>query len=68
VLAGHTHGGQINIPLIGPLWLPLPPRYQKYSQGLFEEEAIVMYVTRDVETVILPLRFNCPPKIVVINL
>jgi len=68
VLAGHTHGGQIRIPLLGPLWLPLPSKYHKYSQGLFREDNTTMYFTRGVGTVIFPFRFNCPPEVVLINI
>ncbi len=32
VLSGHTHGGQMQLPVIGPLWLP--PGGRKYVQGL----------------------------------
>lgn len=68
VLAGHTHGGQIRVPLLGPLWLPLPSKYHKYSQGLFREDNILMYITRGIGTVIIPFRFNCPPEIVFISM
>jgi len=68
VLAGHTHGGQVNIPGIGALWLPLPRKYYKYVQGLFNEEGLAMYVTRGIGTVFLPIRFNCPPELVIIEI
>ncbi len=68
VLSGHTHGGQVRIPFIGPLWLPLPPKYWGYDYGLFQVSETKMFVTRGVGTTFLPLRFNCPPEIVVLSL
>lgn len=68
VLAGHTHGGQIRLPFIGPLWLPLPPKYLKYDYGLFMVSNTRMFVTRGVGTTFLPVRFNCPPEIVLLRL
>lgn len=67
VLSGHTHGGQVNIPLLTRLILPL--RYgKKYKEGLFKEENTYMYVSRGVGTTILPIRFNAPPEVSLINI
>jgi hypothetical protein len=68
ILSGHTHGGQIRIPFIGPLWLPLPYEYRKYDYGLFEFGRVRMFVTRGIGTTFFPLRFNCSPEVVIINL
>lgn len=68
VLAGHTHGGQVRLPLLNSPWVPLPEDYKRYSQGLFKVGGTLMYVTRGVGTVIMPVRFNCPPEVVVMEL
>lgn len=61
MLAGHTHGGQIVLPLVGPL--VCPSRYgTKYAAGTFHEPPTVMHVSRGVSSE-LPLRFNCRPEI-----
>lgn len=60
ILAGHTHGGQIRLPLIGPLWVPAT---RKYAYGFFNEGKTMMYVSRGLGE-ILPIRFNCPPEVV----
>lgn len=66
VLAGHTHGGQVRFPFIGPLIVP--SEYgNKYAQGLIEESGHTMFVTKGIGTSIMPVRFNCIPEIVVIN-
>lgn len=63
-LAGHTHGGQVVLPVKGAI--TVPSKYgTKYAYGLFENER--MYVSRGLGTSILPLRFNCFPEIVVIE-
>jgi uncharacterized protein len=65
-LAGHTHGGQVNLPFVGAL--VVPSSYgNKYAQGLIEENGKKMFVTKGIGTSILPVRFNCLPEIVVIN-
>jgi len=63
VLTGHTHGGQIVLPLTGPIFVPLPAKYRKYVSGTFKIENTVMYVSKGLGTSILPIRFNCPPEI-----
>jgi len=68
VLAGHTHGGQVRIPWIGPLYVPLPPEYRRFDYGLFDVDGTLMFVTRGLGTTYFPLRLNCPPEVVVIEL
>jgi len=67
VLAGHTHGGQINLPIFSNLILPL--KYdKKYKNGLFKENSIYLYVNRGVGEAFLPIRINAPPEITLIEL
>lgn len=66
VLAGHTHGGQVKLPLFGALIVP-SSYGQKYAEGLIVEKGKTMFVTKGIGTSILPVRFNCIPEIVVIN-
>jgi predicted MPP superfamily phosphohydrolase len=61
MLSGHTHGGQIRLPIVGPLILP--PMGQKYIQGAFKFDHMQLYVNRGVGTVGLPFRLNCPAEI-----
>jgi predicted MPP superfamily phosphohydrolase len=66
MLSGHSHGGQIRLPLVGPLILP--PLGQKYVQGLFHFDHLQLYVNRGIGTVGLPFRLNCPAEITEITL
>jgi predicted MPP superfamily phosphohydrolase len=66
MLSGHSHGGQIRLPLIGPLILP--PMGQKYIEGLFQFDHMQLYVNRGIGTVGLPFRLNCPAEITHITL
>lgn len=61
MLSGHTHGGQIRIPFVGPL--ALPPMGRKYISGFFRFNQMQLYVSRGIGTVGLPFRLNCPPEI-----
>lgn len=63
ILAGHTHGGQIRLPLVGaPYTLRMDPRiaiaagFQKLEEGL-------LHITSGLGHTI-PLRFGCPPEVV----
>lgn len=63
VLSGHTHGGQVRIPFIGPVIVP--SKYgSKYASGFVDN---FTYTTKGLGTSILHLRFNCPPEILVID-
>ncbi|MGC9015123.1 MAG: metallophosphoesterase [Thermoproteota archaeon] len=68
VLSGHTHGGQVVIPFLGPLFVPLPSKYRKFTYGYFDLNETKMFVSRGVGTSILPVRFLCPPEVAVIEL
>lgn len=65
-LSGHTHGGQIILPLLGPLYLPLHGR--KYPGGIYQVGETVLYTNRGLGTSWLGLRLNCPPEIAIFTL
>lgn len=67
VLVGHTHGGQVSIPVLGRLIQPLSEYGKKYTSGFFKIDASYMYVNRGVGTSFLPIRFNSPPEITLIE-
>jgi predicted MPP superfamily phosphohydrolase len=66
MLSGHTHGGQIRFPIIGPLRnasrAPL-----RWSYGLIVEGGRHMYVTSGIGTSGVPVRWNMPPEIVLLD-
>lgn len=66
ILTGHTHGGQIDLPFITKLILPLKHSKQ-YKEGLFKENSTFLYVNKGIGTTILPARFNSPPEATVIS-
>jgi len=65
-LSGHSHGGQVRIPFLPPLYLP--PLAQKYISGLFKIRALTLYTNPGIGTVNLPVRWNCPPEVTFITL
>ncbi|HTY85319.1 MAG TPA: hypothetical protein VMB19_13945, partial [Silvibacterium sp.] len=66
MLSGHTHGGQIRIPFLPPMFLPQLGK--DYVHGLYRLGPTQLYVNRGIGTVNLPFRFNCPPEITLITL
>lgn len=64
ILAGHTHGGQIVIPFIPPLFSS--SRY-KFNNGLIKSGQNPMIITKGLGAPGFRGRFNCKPEIVVIN-
>lgn len=66
MLSGHTHGGQIRLPLLGAVALPRMGR--EYVAGLYEDGAERLYVNRGLGTTIMKLRFLCTPEITVLTL
>jgi hypothetical protein len=66
MLSGHSHGGQVRLPLVGPLILP--PMGKKYVQGFFQVGAMTLYVNRGIGTVGIPVRCWCRPEITMFTL
>lgn len=61
MLSGHNHGGQVQLPLIGPVYSP--SRYGcKYAGGTFWEAPTLLHVSRGVSGR-HPLRWRCRPEI-----
>ncbi len=60
LLAGHTHGGQIRLPLVGAVF-SASRLGVKYASGIFYAPPTIMHVTRGVSGK-LPVRLNCPPE------
>ena len=60
--AGHTHGGQVNLPLLGRL--KVPSRYgERFAAGHIREDGRDLFVSTGLGTSILPVRFRVPPEI-----
>lgn len=65
-LSGHSHGGQVRVPLLGKA--VLPPFSQRYTRGLHEVGGMLLYTNRGLGTVHARLRFGCRPEITVLTL
>lgn len=65
-LSGHTHGGQVRFPWIGPVWLP--PDGKLRDVGFFEVEGMPVYISRGLGVYRPPVRFRCSPEVTVITL
>jgi predicted MPP superfamily phosphohydrolase len=64
VLSGHTHGGQVVLPLVGAL------AAQKFPvvAGIARQGQTTIFVSRGVGTVYVPVRVNCPPEVSILTL
>jgi predicted MPP superfamily phosphohydrolase len=65
-IAGHTHGGQVKLPLLGR---PVVPSHyhQRYAAGLVREGGRTLFVSTGIGTSILPVRLGVPPEIALIT-
>lgn len=65
VMSGHTHGGQICLPWLGPISLPLGSFYRKYVAGEYtlQQGQLKLFVSKGVGTSALPLRLLARPEI-----
>lgn len=64
VLSGHTHGGQVVLPGLGA---PAATRFPVVA-GLARRGNTTLFVSRGLGTVMLPVRLNCPPEVVLLTL
>jgi predicted MPP superfamily phosphohydrolase len=65
-ISGHSHGGQVIIPLRGPMVLPLYAK--KYPIGMYQVGDMLQYTNRGLGTIPPQVRFNCRPEITVFTL
>jgi uncharacterized protein len=65
-LSGHSHGGQVRIPLLPPLYLPAMAK--KYIAGTYRIGNLTLYTNAGIGTVGVPVRLNCPPEITLLTL
>jgi predicted MPP superfamily phosphohydrolase len=64
VLAGHTHGGQIVLPLVGAV----AARKFPIAAGRMTRRTTEMFVSRGIGTVVVPIRINCAPEVAIVTL
>ncbi|MBX6313752.1 MAG: metallophosphoesterase [Isosphaeraceae bacterium] len=61
MLAGHVHGGQVRLPVVGPVLMP--SRYsRRYDRGFFQAGRTLLHVSQGVAGK-HPIRFGCLPEI-----
>lgn len=64
VLSGHTHGGQVRLRNDNKKILP----HGRLKSGLYRRKDTQIYITRGIGTVVVPIRYQCPPEISLIQL
>ena len=64
VLSGHTHGGQVVLPVVGAI------AAQKFPvvAGIGRRDRTTIFVSRGLGTVYVPVRINCPPEVAILTL
>lgn len=68
VLAGHEHGGMVNLPYLGGMVTSKAADGNKYDAGLFEKNGCNMIVSRGLGDTSIPIRVFNYPEVVVITL
>lgn len=66
-LAGHSHCGQVNLPVFGRP-VAASPGSRRWPCGLYEVRGRQLFVTGGLGTSIVPVRFRAPPEIVIVTL
>ncbi|SDJ75756.1 metallophosphoesterase [Sediminibacillus albus] len=66
-VSGHSHGGQVQIPLVGHVYTPAYA--EKYVEGTYHlDDRLQLFVSRGIGTTRLPYRFLCAPEMTVFSL
>jgi len=68
MLAGHTHSGQVHLPLTSFRRTPKDTQSSPWQGGWYQGQCGRLYVSAGVGSVHFPLRFACPPEIVILTL
>lgn len=66
ILAGHSHGGQVRLPIVGAL--VLPKGVGPYEYGYYDTPGGPLYVNAGIGTYRIPFRWNCRPEITVVTI
>jgi len=66
MLAAHTHCGQVALPFIGRLELPI--QHKEYACGRIDQHGQTLFVTAGLGTSIIPVRFGSPPEIALVTI
>lgn len=64
--AGHTHCGQIVLPIIDPLWVPSTAPKQAQC-GYYEDASKSLFVSSGIGSSVLPIRFYAPSQIEIVT-
>ena len=67
ILSGHTHGGQIRLPLIGAIYVPNQPLLAQYDEGIFTKANSYLIISRGLGNSFINCRFNNYPEIITID-
>lgn len=66
-LSGHAHGGQFNLPFIGPVFSPGQGLFPKYAQGLHGEKPMLV-ISRGLGNAEFPFRLFNHPEVIIITI
>jgi predicted MPP superfamily phosphohydrolase len=67
MIAGHTHGAQVQIPFVGPL-VAASERSGHYYGGYYFDNGHHLFITTGIGTSLFPMRFRVPPEIVILTI
>ena len=67
IISGHTHGGQVVLPLVGALYIP-STFGQKYIAGLVRDKERKTFISRGLGLFLFPIRINCSPDVSLLTL
>lgn len=68
VLVGHTHGGQVRLPIWGAVIVPGQGFFPKLDYGRYSTGSTTLIITSGLGESGLPIRFNCRPEVVLVTL
>ena len=67
ILAGHTHGGQVSLPWLGPVYAATHLG-RSFDRGLFRFAGTPLFITAGVGTSVIPIRLGVPPDVALLTL
>ena len=65
-LSGHSHGGQVRFPVVGPI--SVPPGGQRFVSGLYHVNGMPIYTSHGVGAYRPPVRYRCAPEVTLVSL